>query len=304
MEKQEAVSQIREFNRFYTVVLGFLNRNYLDSGYSVTETRMLFELRQREALSANRLIEMLQLDKSYVSRLVHGFEKRGLIIRKVDAADRRSFVIRLTEQGKEETDRLIQLTNREIGGLIEPLRESDRERLCGSMGTIMGLLSGQESGEVSVRPYRPGDPSLVCKFYYDLFARQYGFNGSVEAYFIRGMAELFDHPGESQLWVAERGDTLVGCIAVVRKGEQEAQLRWFGVDMAVQGMGVGKRLLETAMEFCREQDYRHVILWTIDILKPARHLYGQFEFVLTETKPNVEWADHELLEEKWEYHRS
>lgn len=156
--------------------------------------------------------------------------------------------------------------------------------------------------DVSIRTYRPGDPSLVCYFYYKLYERQYQFNGSVEAYFIRGMAELFDDPEASQLWVAEKDGAIVGCIAIIKKDEHEAQLRWFGVDTAVQGMGIGNRLLETAMRFCRERNYTDIILWTIDILKPARHLYGKYGFSLTQTKPNTQWAEYEILEEKWEYH--
>ena len=73
-DKERVITQIREFNRFYTVLLEFLNRNYLDSGYSITETRILFELKQNCQMSANRLIEMLHLDKSYISRLIRNFE--------------------------------------------------------------------------------------------------------------------------------------------------------------------------------------------------------------------------------------
>lgn len=156
--------------------------------------------------------------------------------------------------------------------------------------------------EIIIRPYRPGDPSRVCYFYYKLYEQQYHFNGSVEKYFIEGMAELFACPGDSQLWVAEQQGRMVGSIAIVRKGDHEAQLRWFGVGMEVQGQGVGSRLLGTAMDFCRAKGYTDVILWTIDILKPARHLYGKHGFAPTETKPNHEWADYPLLEEKWEYH--
>lgn len=155
--------------------------------------------------------------------------------------------------------------------------------------------------EITIREYRPGDPSRVTYFYYKLYEKQFHFNGSVERYFLEGMVELFDDPSGSQLWLAERDGAVVGCVAVVKKGPHEAQLRWFGVDMSLQGMGIGNRLLETAMEFCKAHEYRHIILWTIEILKPARHLYGKFGFVPTETKPNHEWADQELMEEKWEY---
>ena len=156
--------------------------------------------------------------------------------------------------------------------------------------------------DVTIRTYRPGDPSLVCYFYYKLYEEQYQFNGSVEKYFIKGMGELFDDPEGSQLWVAERDGKIMGSIAIVKRGGHEAQLRWFGVSPELQGLGVGNRLLEAAMEFCREKGYTDVSLWTIDILKPARHLYGKHGFALTETKPNHEWADYALTEEKWEYH--
>lgn len=103
--------------------------------------------------------------------------------------------------------------------------------------------------------------------------------------------------------MAEREGKIVGCIAIVKRGAHEAQLRWFGVAMGMQGTGIGSKLLETAMRFCEEHGYTDVVLWTIDFLKPARHLYGKYGFRMTETKPNREWADHEILEEKWEFQK-
>ena len=64
-----------------------------------------------------------------------------------------------------------------------------------------------------------------------------------------------------------------------------------------------KSYLFGAVSYTHLDVYKRQILWTIDILKPARHLYGKYGFVKTETKPNTEWADHEILEEKWEYHK-
>lgn len=155
--------------------------------------------------------------------------------------------------------------------------------------------------EITLRTWQPGDPSRVIYFYYELYKKQYHFNGSVERYFMEGMVELFEDPEGSQLWVVERDGEVVGSISVIKKGAQEAQLRWFGVDMSLQGLGIGNRLLEVALQFCREHGYKHLYLWTIEILKSARHLYGKYGFARTETKPNREWAEDELLEEKWEY---
>lgn len=134
---QETIRRIREFNRFYTVLLGFLNRNYLDSGYSVTETRLLFEILQNRQISANRLIDLLGLDKGYVSRLIRGFEQNGLILRSPCPGDRRALDIRLTPKGQAEAERLIGITNERIGALIEPLSSAERLGVCRAMGTII-----------------------------------------------------------------------------------------------------------------------------------------------------------------------
>lgn len=157
------------------------------------------------------------------------------------------------------------------------------------------------NADIVIREYKPGDPSLVCYFYYKLYADMYRFNGSVEKYFVRGMADLWDDPNGNNLWVAEKDGKIVGCIAIIGRGLGEAQLRWFGVGKEAQGHGLGTKLVGTAMEFCKKKGYKHVNLWTIDILEPARHIYGKFGFSMTETKPNTEWADYPLLEEKWEY---
>ncbi len=155
--------------------------------------------------------------------------------------------------------------------------------------------------DIVIREYKPGDPSRVCYFYYKLFEQQYGFNGIVEKYFMEGMLDLFEDREGSKMWVVERNGEIVGSIAIIKRGDEDAQLRWFGIDMSLQGQGVGNKLMQIAMDFCKEKGYKHVILWSIDILKSARHLYGKFGFILTETKPNHEWAPYPMIEEKWEY---
>ena len=93
----------------------------------------------------------------------------------------------------------------------------------------------EKKTDIIIRTYKPGDPSLVCYFYYKLYEQQYHFNGTVEKYFIKGMAELFDCTKESQMWVAEKNREIVGSIAIVKKGTHAAQLRWFGVSTDIQG---------------------------------------------------------------------
>lgn len=155
--------------------------------------------------------------------------------------------------------------------------------------------------EVTIHTYKPGDPSLVCYFQYKLYEKQYRFNGMYEKEMLGGMAELYHDPEGSQMWVAELAGKIVGDIAIIKRGKTNAQLRWFGVDTSLQGQGLGKRLLETAMSFCAEKGYTHITLGTLDILKPARHLYAKFGFSKTESEFFNEWDESRTMyHETWE----
>lgn len=156
--------------------------------------------------------------------------------------------------------------------------------------------------EITIRTYKPGDPSLVCYFQYKLYEKQYHFNGLYEKEMLSGMAELYDDLGNSQMWIAELDGQIVGDIAVIKRGKNSAQLRWFGVDTSLQGQGLGNKLLETAMNFCEQKGYTHLSLGTLDILKPARHLYTKFGFCQTESEPYNEWNEsRDMYHETWEY---
>lgn len=151
-----------------------------------------------------------------------------------------------------------------------------------------------------VRTGRPGEASLVVHFYYKLFEEQFAFLPHTEGYFLHAMKDLLGNTDENRLFVAEQDGQIVGSVCIVKLSEQEAQLRMFGV-WGQQGKGIGKALMDTAMTFCREQGYHHVILWTADICEAARHLYGKYGFERTETKRNTDWASYPITEEKWEY---
>lgn len=165
----------------------------------------------------------------------------------------------------------------------------------------ISLRKNKMNNDIQIRAYKPGEPSLVVNFYYRLFEKQFQFLPSTEQYFLHAMEELFVYKEGSELWVAVRGDQIVGSICIVYKGNSEAQLRLFGIDPSVQGQGVGSSLVKTAMDFCKKNNYHKVILWTIDICKAARHIYGKFGFVHTDSKPNTTWANYSMTEELWEY---
>ncbi len=145
-KNMETIEQIRHFNRFYTPLIGILDRNYLDSGYSVTENRILFELYEHKQLSAKYLCDLLSLDKGYISRVIAGFEKKNIVVKKASETDGRSQDISLTPYGRKEAKRAIGITNTRIGELIEHLSEEDCRAVITAMQCIEEKLTLPEAG--------------------------------------------------------------------------------------------------------------------------------------------------------------
>lgn len=140
----EAVSEIRKFNRFYTVNMGFLDADYLDTEYSVVETRILFEIKTSKLCIQSEIAKILHIDKSYLSRIIKRFYKNGLIEKEQSGEDKRAIYITLTEKGELETERLIELTNNRIKTKISGLCSEECDKLCGALNTIISILGKGE----------------------------------------------------------------------------------------------------------------------------------------------------------------
>lgn len=146
-EENEVVNCIRKFNRFYTLQLGFLNQNYLGTGFSVTETRILFEINSKDGISAKELCDCLQLDKSYMSKIIRSFEKGGIISREISESDKRANRISLTEKGHTEVSRLIDTTNDSIWGIVVQMDDKSRSQVCSAMNLLIDKLGGTKNGQ-------------------------------------------------------------------------------------------------------------------------------------------------------------
>ena len=157
-------------------------------------------------------------------------------------------------------------------------------------------------GPVIIRTtLNPGDMGSVVRLHGVLYAREYGFDHTFEAYVAAPLAKLVQSPQPNErIWLAERNGALVGCVAIVASTPDVAQLRWFLVDPDCRGAGIGKRLLFEAVEFCRARGYRSVILWTVSGLPAAAHLYRAAGFAKVEEKPPATLWGVRVTEERHE----
>jgi DNA-binding MarR family transcriptional regulator len=138
--EQELIDRIRSFNRFYTNIIGLLDQHFLDSPFSLTEGRVLYEICITEECSAKKIREKIVIDEGYLSRILDSFAKRGLIKKTPSPADGRLRIILPTEKGKREFASLNDNSNRSISHLIEKLSNEEREDLLSKMDDIRTLL--------------------------------------------------------------------------------------------------------------------------------------------------------------------
>jgi DNA-binding MarR family transcriptional regulator/GNAT superfamily N-acetyltransferase len=296
-----AVAAVREFNRFYTNVIGLLRGKYLDTPYSLTEARLLFELGQRDASEVTDLRRVVDIDAGYLSRILGRFEDDGLITRQRSAADGRRQVIRLTGAGRAAVAGLDARSASQTRDMLAAVREEDRRSLLDAMRVITGVLtqSRQPRGYLLREP-RPGDLGWVVQRNGAMYAEEFGWDASYEALVARIVADYSDHrdPGSEAGWIAEVDGTPAGCVFCVRENATTARLRLLLVEPWARGLGIGSRLVEEVLRFARGAGYSSLTLWTNDVLADARRIYERAGFTLDDQSPHHSFGQ-DLVGQNW-----
>ncbi|PFT51110.1 MarR family winged helix-turn-helix transcriptional regulator [Bacillus thuringiensis] len=137
---KKIIYDIRQFNRFYTKVLGLFNNQILDTDYSLTETRILFEISQRTECIANNFVQELNIDRSYMSRILSRFEKEELIEKRSSIKDNRKNLLFLTKKGEELLDIIHIQSDEQINQLFNGLSDSEINEIRISMMIIKEKL--------------------------------------------------------------------------------------------------------------------------------------------------------------------
>ncbi|RAU94346.1 bifunctional helix-turn-helix transcriptional regulator/GNAT family N-acetyltransferase [Paenibacillus sp. YN15] len=290
------VHVIRKFNRFYTNILGLLEQHLPDSDFSLSEARVLYEIGHVEECTARMLIDRLRMDAGYLSRILKRLEKLELTYRVQSTEDGRLYYLYLTDAGTSTLSKLDTLSNQQIGRLVGHLKDFHSKRLAGSMTAIEQILSDQ-SGDVrqsiQIRnELRPGDAGTLIHLHGWIYAQECGYNHDFEGYVCKTFHDFFEsyRPEKDRFWFAEAGGEMIGAIAIVGHSADRAQLRWFILHPDFRGLGLGKKLLNQALDYCREKGYRHIFLETTDDQKTAIGMYESVGFGKTGEQANQAWG--------------
>ena len=154
-----------------------------------------------------------------------------------------------------------------------------------------------------VKGYVPGSIGRVAELHGAFYARHQGFGAFFEAKVASELAEFVRRYDASRdgFWTASLEGRVEGAVVIdgIRGRDEGAHLRWFIVSDAWRGRGLGGRLLETGIEWCRQCGYANIHLWTFAGLDAARHLYEKAGFTLTEQRVGKQWGT-EVLEQRFD----
>src|SRR5262245_26938805 len=288
-ELASRVDAVRAFNRFYTRLIGLLRQGYLDSAFSLTEVRVLYELAHRDQTTAGELARELDLDPGYLSRILRRFERDGLIERARSRSDGRQTLLRLSERGQAAFSPLDAAARDQIGALLGRLSTPGQARVVAAMATVESLLGQRDGPRVPylLRPHRPGDMGWVVMRHGALYAQEYGYDLQFEALVAEIVAKFLQHfdPRHEACWIAEREGENVGSVFLVREDDEVAKLRLFLVEPSARGLGIGSRLVDECVRFARTAGYRTVRLWTQSELLAARRIYARAGFHCVAEEP-------------------
>jgi DNA-binding MarR family transcriptional regulator/GNAT superfamily N-acetyltransferase len=295
----DPVAAVRRFNRFYTRAIGVLEKGYLGTSYTLAEGRVLYEIAKGDGVTAKAVGEITGLDAGYLSRIVTRLEREGAVSRERSAADGRSALLRLTEHGQAVFDPFDRRSDALVEGMLGGLSSVERARLTEAMTQVETLLGVASSAPVLLRRHRAGDMGWIIERHGVTYAREYGWNGHIEAETARICADFLDRydPALDRCWIAERDGERIGSVFLVRDEEPGVgRLRLLMLEPAARGLGLGKRLVAECVAFARAAGYREIVLWTHAVLTAARGIYAAQGFELERTWTHSDFGAPEVSE--------
>jgi DNA-binding MarR family transcriptional regulator/GNAT superfamily N-acetyltransferase len=275
---QQQAEVVRQFNRFYTVHLGLLRGRYLDTDYSLSESRMMYELSQSPGCTANHLRTKLGLDAGYMSRMVRSLTERGLIAGVRSSQDKRATLLSLTESGQAVIADINHRVSSETVRMLDQLGEKQRAELLAAMSKVREILSPPSmppfTDLVRATAVQLNDARHLLYEYFDVI-------GVVLRDDDDAIRAFLDDPG-SAMWIAYVDGAPAGCVAmrplsdIAEVGAVECK-RLYVADR-YRRRGLSQALMRALEAHAAQAGHNAVYLDTKDDLHAAIRLYDQLGY--------------------------
>jgi DNA-binding MarR family transcriptional regulator/GNAT superfamily N-acetyltransferase len=299
-EADQRAREIRRFSRFYTRQIGVLAEDLLDTPFSLAEARVIYEIAHAEPVTAAALRGMTGLDQGYLSRMLKGLEKQGLVARRAAPDDGRVRLLHLTAKGRTAFSRLDGRAQTATLAMLDAHGEKAQQDIVRHMQALQRLMSPEEknSPAILLRPPRPGDLGWVIHRQALLYAQEYGWDATYETLVCEILGKFKNGAGE-QCWIADLDGAPAGAVFVVRENDEVARLRLLHVEAFARGQGLGRLLVDTCIGFARGAGYKFLRLWTNDVLVSARRIYQAANFQLIKEEKHHSFGK-DLVGQTWE----
>ena len=265
----EAVAQVRRFNRTVTQRIGALEDEFLARSRPLGHSRVLWEIGP-DGSDVRALRARLDLDSGYLSRVLRALEAEGLVSVEASPADGRVRVARLTPAGAGERAELDARSDEAAAAVLTGLGASQQGRLLAAMAQVERLLQASMVDVARADPRSPDARACIAAYFAELARRfEAGFDPG------RSLPATDEElvPPAGLLLLARLHAEPVGCAALKFHGQEPAEVKRMWVADSVRGLGVGRRLLTAVEEHARAVGVRTLRLETNRALGEAITLY-------------------------------
>jgi DNA-binding MarR family transcriptional regulator/GNAT superfamily N-acetyltransferase len=296
------IQPVRDASRRLVRELGFMSSTLAGTNLPPSAVHALIEIGRHGMLTAADLSDILNLEKSSISRMTRKLIASGDLSESASDRDGRAKLLSLTQKGWSTLAAIDIFASDQVAAALRNLEPQAQAKVVEGLEAYARALEACRSAvppklrpEISIETgYRPGVVGRSVEMHAHYYSRTTGFGYFFESKVASGLAEFvgrLDRPANG-LWVALEAGKIIGTVAIDGEdlGAGIAHLRWFIVEDGRRGSGTGRRLLEEAVTFCDRNEFSEIQLWTLKGLDAARRLYESFGFELAEEYSGDQWG--------------
>lgn len=295
------IASVRRLSRAYVRRLGLAGQGLSRGTVGRTEYHVLGEIADRGTVTNARLLREISIEPGFLSRTLSALEAKGLVTRTPAAGKGRATDLALTEVGRQVFEEMDETVRQQVAALLGDLAPGEPARLVQALQTVDRIIVSGRLNPVTFRDLGSGDLGWIVHRQGLIYAQEYGFDETFEATVAEiGAAFVKSHdPAREKAWVAERDGQVLGCVFLVRRSDEEAQLRLLYVEPHSRGLGIARRLIEECIRFARAAGYRTLRLWTNSVLTAAGRLYDRAGFRMVSQERHSSFG-HDLVGQVYE----